>query len=179
LEELEIRELPAVSEFTWFNFSRVLSNPQSALKWLSIYSHTFTDTVVAAFAQALTRNSTLECFDIIPAIPTFPPAFSPAGFLMLQMVLCDTTNVNATIHSNHTLSDVGDLPSVVESFQLLDVEVGVVAALRNIQNLLEMNEEEDKQMVARKKIIKYHFAGGAFDLDTNQALTDDSLVRQR
>jgi hypothetical protein len=40
-----------------------------------------------------------------------------------------------------------------------------------------MNDDEDKQLVARRKIIKHHFADGSLDVEANYALIGDENKR--
>ena len=166
LEELDLSYNAGVTPIGWTNFSAVLST-NSVMKTLRLEDNRVAeDHVVIAFADALRRNpaSSLRELDIsYPSIEddrgrSIPTIITNDGWSAMSNLLCDTSSINATKLSNHTLCDLGSR---------VNEEVKV---------LLELNKSEDKNQVARNKIIKSHFSG-AFDVvalagDENKLLPD-------
>lgn len=78
-----------------------------------------------------------------------------AGWKCLLDLVCDTTNINRTYHSNHTLQDVGDIKKILNS------EVDLTAELRGDLEKLRDNLLVNKRYMpltpARHKIWNTHF----------------------
>ena len=68
------------------------------------------------------------------------PSITHIGWQAFSKVLCDTTSVNATFLSNHTLRSLG--------LNANEIEV--------IGPLLELNERNDKKEIATIKILQTH-----------------------
>ena len=68
------------------------------------------------------------------------PSTTHIGWQAFSKVLCDTTSVNATFLSNHTLRSLG--------LNANEIEV--------IRPLLELNERNDKKEIATIKILQTH-----------------------
>ena len=162
LEELDLTECLSVTPVGWTNFSAALST-NSVLKTLCLaYNHVAADHVIVAFADALRGNpaSSLKVLDLSePEREIIDTIITNDGWSAMSNLLCDTSSINATKLSNHTLRFLG--------FNVDNEEV---------KALLEMNKSEDKNQIARKKIIKSHFSG-AFDVaalagDENKLLPD-------
>ena len=122
--------------------ARALKNSNSTLEVLKLCSCNIQNEGVVAFAEALANNCALKTLDLTNEIffGSANNVISAEGWSVLSNVLCDTSSVNNTYLSNHTLEDVGrqsSLPSDVQSY-------------------LEMNKCTNKQQVAIKKIIKIH-----------------------
>ena len=86
------------------------------------------------FANALARNNKLEILNL------HNNEITAEGYSSFSNVLCDTSSVNKTFRSNHTLVSLGDedMPADVESS-------------------LELNRSsENKKQVAIKKILQHH-----------------------
>ena len=79
-------------------------------------------------------------------------------WLLLPRALCDKSSINNTFYSNHTIQKIG----------LEEIWV-------DCENLLEMNENENKIEVAREKILKSHFIGEAVDISVF-ALMPEALL---
>ena len=122
--------------------ARALKNSNSTLEVLKLCSCNIQNEGVVAFAEALANNCILKTLDLTNEIffGSANNVISAEGWSVLSNVLCDTSSVNNTYLSNHTLEDVGrqsSLPSDVQSY-------------------LEMNKCTNKQQVAIKKLIKIH-----------------------
>jgi hypothetical protein len=108
------------------------------LEELILSVNDITDEAALILANALTSNNKLKVLDLYGNNIT---AEGWSGFLK---VLCDTSSINATFHSNHTLIGLGydfypnPLPDDVE-------------------DLLDLNEgNDDKKQVAMEKILMHH-----------------------
>lgn len=102
-------------------------------------------------------------------------AFSQVGWRAITRLVNDTSDINATRYSNHTLCDLGCLDNDDDSFRNVRFYFNdeFKEAFDTTKRLLEINKEEDKNKVARRKVIQHHFANGTFDLAANRALIGD------
>ena len=89
------------------------------------------------FANALASNRKLKTLDLCDN------GITAEGWSSFSKVLCDTSSVNNTFLSNHTLESLGH---------------GVqITCLPMSESLLALNRSsEDKKQVAMKKILKHH-----------------------
>ncbi|EJK44366.1 hypothetical protein THAOC_37097, partial [Thalassiosira oceanica] len=112
-----------------------LANPECRLETLFLYCGNIGDQGVATVAQSLRGNRRLRNMNLTEnnITATGWNAFSP--------VLCDTSSINATHGSNHTLYTLGDFCDNMP---------------RDIESLLRMNYNQDKSLVAAKKILQTH-----------------------
>ena len=94
------------------------------------------DEAVAAFAIALMNNYTLHTFYLWGN-----PSITSVGWQALSKLLCDTSSVNATFLSNHTLWHMGNEGD---------------GASEIVRSLLHLNDRDDKEEVAMIKILKCH-----------------------
>ena len=102
------------------------------------------DEVIISFANAILDNTSLKTLDLTFDDETITSNVTARGWSALVNVLCNTSNIDSIYNSNHTLNDVGyidDQPT-------------------DLANILELNQNEDKEVVARRKIIWYHFKNG-------------------
>lgn len=138
-----------VSPDGWHVFSQVLiPSSTSKLKRLTI-GHCeednegfpiMNDNVVSDFVTALAKNSCLEKLDIGDVEEL------PISLNTLVSVLCNTESISSILQSNHTLynftfngSDDMEYPSELDA-------------------LLDLNDDEDKGRVIRKKLLGYFFS---------------------
>lgn len=194
LEELHIGYSPSITEHGWVIFSQVFRNSSisdsiSALKEVYIdCCSSFTDVALAAFIEGLRVNSTLEGLFI-----QFPSqherdrislTLTLEGLEAYVGLLCDTTNVQATRYSNHTLYHIDHLESMswyqwLRILGLANRENEDLERMRKkISHLLRMNAELDKNTIARRKVIMSHFPDGSFDVNTHHALVEKELLPQ-
>ena len=132
LKELHLSNNPSITTKGWQSFAAILESPNSNLEDLYISHNNVDDQAKAAFVKALTNNCRLKEFHLPPLSEDCLWAFSN--------LLCDTSNVNATFLSNHTLYYLGN----------------EVNANDIIRPLLDLNEGDDKKEVAMIKILQHH-----------------------
>jgi len=93
------------------------------------------DNCATVIANSLIGNSKLRLLGF-----TGNRSITESGWEAFSTVLCDTSSINATYCSNHTLDKIGysyPLPA-------------------NVRDLLELNECSNKEQVAVQKILHYH-----------------------
>jgi Ran GTPase-activating protein (RanGAP) involved in mRNA processing and transport len=101
LKELSMYENPAVTTAGWVDFSTVLRNPTSALEVIYVSNDSINDEVMQSFADALANNNKLRELNICPVIAY--NHITPDGYAAITNILCDTSSILSTYHSNHTL----------------------------------------------------------------------------
>jgi hypothetical protein len=115
--------------------------------------------IIFGWAEVLKRNSTikslcLHCvFDTSDSLVDFWHEYSN--------LLCDRDTIEATYTSNHSLESLG---FVFESYIWEQAERRFEEACRTpleIRLLLDLNKDQDKAAVARRKIIQVHFSGAS------------------
>ena len=112
----------------------LLTNMSSNLEELSLYRNNIGNEGALILSNALTSNRKLKELDLEGN------GITVEGWSSFSKVLCDTSSVNNTFHSNHTLGRLGT-PSISA----------------DLRSLLTLNRSsEDKKEVAIKKIIKHH-----------------------
>lgn len=115
----------------------LLQDPQCNLITLELDGNQIDNDGLLAIVAALSRNSKLQTLLMLGLIregvarEIFYDAFS--------QVICDTSSVNATFLSNHTLTDVR-----------IDGDINPFSFY------LRLNDDPDKYQVAIKKIIRHH-----------------------
>ena len=135
LQSLNICASPSITTRGWQRFATILESPNSNnLESISIASNNVDDEAAATFANALMNNRKLE-----ELILNYNP-ITNIGWLAFSKVLCNTSSVNATFLSNHTLCFLGD-------------EVNDHAI---IGPLLDLNERDDEEEVVMIKILQKH-----------------------
>ena len=115
----------------------ILGSTTSNLKILDLRKNSVGNEGALVLANALTTNRKLTYLGL------HYNEISAEGWSSFSKVLCDTSSINKTFLSNHTLWDLGRgvlMPAHVD-----------------IQALLALNRSsEDKRQVAIKKILKHH-----------------------
>jgi len=132
LETLKLENNTSVTTKGWQKLASILDAPNSNLIGVGLMINNINDDALAAFANALVNNNTLTTLSIID----MPTANTESAFSKL---LCDTSGINLTFLSNHTLTSLGLLKYTHPLQQLLDLNVG-----------------DDKKEVAMIKILKHH-----------------------
>ena len=113
----------------------VLQNPNSNLVQLSLSGNLIGNEGALVFANALARNSKLKKLDL------WGCDVAAKGWSSFSKVLCDTSSVNKTFLSNHTLEDLGHAPRRIPE---------------DVRSLLALNLSDDKKEVAIKKVLLHH-----------------------
>ena len=113
----------------------MLEHPNSNLETLSLrYSNTGNAGAIT-FANAMARNRKLKTLNL------FNNGVTTEGWSSFSKILCDTSSINKTFLSNHTLESLGWSPNIPT----------------DVASSLALNESnEDKMQVAMEKILKHH-----------------------
>lgn len=112
----------------------LLRDPCCNLRWLDLSANDrINDGCAAILAHALEGNNALKGLDLLNC------AVTRSGLRVFSRILCNTSSVEATFHSNHVLSDLvhGYLQG-------------------NLSSLLNLNRAANKNRVAAGKILLYH-----------------------
>ena len=137
LVELFLTRNPTITIRGWERLSTLLEMPDSKLEKLYLSGNNIGDEVARIFANALRGNSKLKCLTVNNC------RFTTEGWMHFSKLLCDTSSVNKTYLSNHTLrvlalSDHRELPT-------------------DLVSLLNLNAiSENKGQVAMTKILQHH-----------------------
>ena len=112
-----------------------LANPDCRLESLGLHGTNIGDDGATILAEGLRNNQRLTRMILRNN------KITEAGWNAFSSILCDTTSINATYSSNHTLQFLEDYLENVP---------------RGIKILLELNSDEDKSSVAAEKILQTH-----------------------
>jgi hypothetical protein len=100
LRVLDLSDNFAVTPAGCETFSTVLRNPISALEYLYLNTNSINDHALVSFIDALNNNKTLRRFEI-----SGNGDITVAGYEAFPNLLCNTSSIMDTYHSNHTLLD--------------------------------------------------------------------------
>ena len=134
LQELDLRSNRLITLNAWKRVATLLELPDTKLEKLSIANSDIGDDEAIVFATALANNTTLKTLSL-----SFS-RITEDGWAHFSRLLCDTSSVNNTYLSNHTLTCFGSNEGQ---------SVGVDFALGT-------NNMADKQRVAMIKILHAH-----------------------
>ncbi|EJK73349.1 hypothetical protein THAOC_05032 [Thalassiosira oceanica] len=113
-----------------------LTNPECRLEALHLDRCSIGDEGAAVLAESMRYNQRLT------KLALQGNAITETGWDVFSSVLCDTTSINATHGSNHALQSLGyDYRSNVP---------------RDVETLLDLNDGQDKNLVAATKILQTH-----------------------
>ena len=149
LQNLDISNNSLITGRGWKAVATLLEIPSSLVEELMIHSNSIGDEEARVFANALANNSTLKRLDLDYC------GITPEGWKHFKKLICDTSSVNNTYLSNHTLQYLGDehdLDSEDEHYEDQELDVNITDTLY----YLEHNENENKYLVAMSKILKNH-----------------------
>jgi len=113
----------------------ILESPSSNLKSLYTNRNFIDDDALSAFASSLVNNCTLTDLGVNANSIT-----DEGSIKAFSKLLCDTTSINSTFQSNHTLSNLGRL--------------GTSGA--SLQPFLDLNYRSNNKEVAMIKILQHH-----------------------
>ena len=133
LRTLTIDDSTSVTSRGWENLASILESPNSSLTELTFLSNNIDDEVVTALISALASNHTLRTLRIGGLI------LLSHGEKELSKLLCDTSSINATYRSNHTLFHLGAIPRE-----------------NPLRPLLVLNDRKNEKEVAIIKILQHH-----------------------
>ena len=134
LQTLRIIRNESISSRGWQQLASILESPNSNLTCLRLVvnGNNLDDEKAAAFVDALKNNRMLKHLFI-------GDIMSNNIQVSFSKLLCDTTSINSTYQSNHTLSYLGQQ-----------------AKQNQLGPLLVINERENKKEVAMIKILQHH-----------------------
>ena len=139
LEVLNLSDNHAITNKGWRTVSTLLEMPDSNLERLIISNNYLGDKGALSFANALRGNNTLEFLDL------HDNGISRKGWTPFSTVLCDTSSVNKTYLSNHTLVHL-----------TLDLTENGILPYDICENLRLSRISEAKGQVAMIKILRHH-----------------------
>ena len=114
------------------------------LRKLDLDNNEVDDEGVAALVTGLANGSNLQILSI-----NGNESITNNGWMAISKLLCDTSSVDKTFHSNHTLHDMAHRNYMHVSYEILRQVPGLV-------DNLELNRLRAKQEVAMIKILKHH-----------------------
>jgi hypothetical protein len=135
---------PAVTTAGWVDFSTVLRNPTSALEVIYVSNDSINDEVIQSFADALANNNKLRELNICTVIAH--NHITADVYAAMTNILCDTSSIQSTYHSNHTL-------------EIICLEYYESPFPNDLSSILQINRESSVSQAARLKIINTHFSG--------------------
>jgi len=117
----------------WQHLATLLES--SNLETLRIEGNNVDDQAVASFVGSLVNNVKFHSLNI-----SNNRSITDKGWKVFSKLLCDTSSVNSTFLSNHTLNYLGDDE----------------LANAKLESLLDLNDRENKKEVAIIKILQHH-----------------------
>ena len=139
LQVLDLSHNPTITSRGWKTLSTLLELPNSNLKNLDLSHNDLDDEGAFIYANALRENYKLKYLDLSGN------GISREGWTPFSKLLCDTSTVNNTYLSNHTLALL-TLDLTYNDGLLYDI----------CENLRLNRENEDKGRVAMNKILQDH-----------------------
>ena len=145
LKYLGLKENTDVTPIGWDALSTVLLHPSSALEELDVSQNSINDHNMISFVNALAGNRSLIKMNLSDNNDV-----TATGWDAFDNLLCNTSSIMSTYHSNHTL-EVLDYWETFE--QLGDIVLHTEYLLRINHNSSSISQ------AARLKIIMRHFSG--------------------
>jgi len=137
LKSLVLNTNQSITSRGWQQLATILETPNSSLTDLPMMGNLKNNTddeTLAIFARSLITNHTMKRLSFSGLTPSKQGIFSK--------LICDTSSVNATFLSNHTLSNLGYIPNMSNRDPM--------------QILLDLNHRKNKEEVAIIKILQHH-----------------------
>jgi len=136
LKELYLGGNALITLNGWKVVATLLGRPSSKIHSLDVSNNNnFGDDWALVFTNALSGNSTLKHLSL------YGNGITTEGWVHFSKLLCDTSTVNKTFMSNHTLQSIG---------------CGRNGFPGNLQALLALNRGDNKRQVAMSKILQHH-----------------------
>jgi len=128
-----------VSMRGWQSIATLLEDPNSKLQSLTVCENNIDDQTASVFINALSSNCTLQKLDL-GAFQSglIGYSLSTERLQNFSNLLCDTSSVNSTYRSNHTLTRLDNMTQ------------------HALKPLLTSNRNDDKKEVATIKVLKHH-----------------------
>ena len=138
LQTLYMNDNPSITPRGWQTFASILEASNSNhLTILSVQRNNIDDQAATLFANALVNNNTLAGIYLLES------SITDVGWKSISKLLCDTSSVNSTFLSNHTLRHVINRPRGKN-----------VASLKPLLTLNKLRG--DKKDIATIKILQHH-----------------------
>ena len=135
------------------NLALGMANPEFRLRELCLNDCNINDDTAIEFANALQHDTSLDILRLDGN------SITARGWAALSKVLCDTSTLNATVSSNHTLREVYQ----PDWDNANDNDDG--GPPMDLVSRLWMNSNPNKNEVSRLKILKYHFMDETHNID--------------
>ena len=150
LDWLDISHNESITAKGWHNLGIVLSN--SNLTSIDISGNAIDDEAVSHLTECLAGNCTLTTLTL-----DGNQSITEKGLRSISQLLCDTSSINQTFLSNHTLTKVVENGTSLSNHTLDHVYAGTSTLL----TLLELNDSlddtySDTKEIAITKILKHH-----------------------
>ena len=139
LVELDLHANPTIAIRGWRTLSTLLEMPDSNLERLIITDNDIDDEGALVFANSLRGNCKLKILNL------WGNDFTTEGWAHFSRILCDTSSINNTYLSNHTLEGLGEY-----THRVGDVPTDLVLLLNLNRN------NQDKGKAAMTKILQHH-----------------------
>jgi len=148
LKNLKLEGNHSVSFAGWQSLTGYLQSPNNfALEELHVDNNNLNDVLLVSFTSALVGNKNLRHFSLSE---TYDDDGEPNGLITergweaASTLLCNKKSIMDTYTSNHTLQNLSDdFPDELND---------------TLWSYLELNENNDKEEVARQKILQTHFS---------------------
>ena len=142
LQTLDIAWGSSITSAGWQALSVYLRNHNSTLKKIIVHDTDMNDESLMVLLNALVNNTTLKALVAHPN-----DSIRDIGWQALADFLCDETSLSSIYTSNHTLQQF------YAGFYYDDD-----GPKDHLVSLLKLNENDNKQEVARQKLIRYYFS---------------------
>ena len=138
LQEMNLSWNRSITKRGWKKVSTLLEMPDSNLEEIDLSRNNINDEGALIFVNSLRSNCKLKILDLADN-----DGITVDGWMHFSKLLCDTSSVNNTYLSNHTLEGVGNRRRLMRD-----------AGVRS--NLTLNRSSEDKGLIAMIKILQHH-----------------------
>ena len=157
LRHLDLEHSTNVTPIGWDALSTVLLHPSSALEELNVSQNSINDHNMISFVNALAGNRSLMKMNLSGNHVT------AMGWNAFDNLLCNTSSIMSTYHSNHTLEELFDWD--------YQKQLGVIVGHGHIEFILRVNHNSSSiSQAARFKILGRYFSGSDVDLQPFTAM---------
>lgn len=131
----------------------LLEGPRCNIQVLDLSNNNIDATGATTIANGLKKNDKLEGLYLDENF-----GVTWKGYNSFRNIMCDTSSLNATCLSNHTLCMIATFGRVKVAGSMLYDDEGIIPG--SLLTLIELNgRTHDKQVVKREKILHYHLEG--------------------
>ena len=136
LKHLDLSSNGTITALGLRSLSTLLQSESCSLTEISVWDIPFGDEGAAALADALKGNKSMKQLNFNPDPES--SGLTAIGWSAFSRLLCDTSSINTTYHSNHSLTTIGysysdeDTPDDVIRFLQLNKRIDKYVAIRKI-----------------------------------------------